>query len=297
MPDFGSFRAFGDKLVQGQTPTQLGLIGSVTLPNFVLDFYPSSQVAYSLRKLRSTYIGNAIKVRRSSDNTEQDIGFTFFGDLDTTALLAFTGTGASDNGFVTTWYDQSGNANNATQSTAGNQPQIVSSGSVILENTKPTISFLSGLSGFGFATFSPTTVEGFLVVKTKADPPLIINSGFINIGTNTDDSHFPYSDGNIYDGFGTNLRKSVGNPTTPLNQVNLYNVLSASGEWTARLNTTQIFTTSSNVVAIHANPKIAAKNSSFGMSNFIGEFIIYPSNQSANRSGIESNINTYYAIY
>ena len=28
MPDFGSFRGFGDKLVQGQTPTQLGLIGS-----------------------------------------------------------------------------------------------------------------------------------------------------------------------------------------------------------------------------------------------------------------------------
>ena len=30
MPDFGSFRGFGDKLVQGQTPTQLGLIGSFT---------------------------------------------------------------------------------------------------------------------------------------------------------------------------------------------------------------------------------------------------------------------------
>jgi hypothetical protein len=29
MPDFGSFRGFGDKLVQGQTPTQLGLIGSL----------------------------------------------------------------------------------------------------------------------------------------------------------------------------------------------------------------------------------------------------------------------------
>jgi hypothetical protein len=28
MPDFGSFRGFGEKLVQGQTPTQLGLIGS-----------------------------------------------------------------------------------------------------------------------------------------------------------------------------------------------------------------------------------------------------------------------------
>jgi hypothetical protein len=30
MPDFGSFRGFGEKLMQGQTPTQLGLIGSFT---------------------------------------------------------------------------------------------------------------------------------------------------------------------------------------------------------------------------------------------------------------------------
>jgi hypothetical protein len=29
MPDFGSFRGFGEKLTQGQTPTQLGTIGSV----------------------------------------------------------------------------------------------------------------------------------------------------------------------------------------------------------------------------------------------------------------------------
>ena len=30
MPDFGSFRGFGEKLTQGQTPTHLGLIGSVS---------------------------------------------------------------------------------------------------------------------------------------------------------------------------------------------------------------------------------------------------------------------------
>ncbi len=32
--------------------------------------------AYGLRKLSSSYTGSAIRVRRSSDNTEQDIGFT-----------------------------------------------------------------------------------------------------------------------------------------------------------------------------------------------------------------------------
>ncbi len=40
---------------------------------FLLDQYPSAAVAYSVRKLRAAYTGNAIRVRRSSDNTEQEI--------------------------------------------------------------------------------------------------------------------------------------------------------------------------------------------------------------------------------
>ena len=95
-----------------------------------------SAAAYSLRKLRAAYTGSAVRVRRSSDNAEVDIGFASNGDLDTTALLAHVGSG---NGFVTTWYDQSGNARNATQTTAGNQPQIVASGAVITEGGQPAI--------------------------------------------------------------------------------------------------------------------------------------------------------------
>lgn len=102
----------------------------------LLDTYPNAAVAYSVRKLRAAYTGSAIRVRRSSDNAESDIGFTALGNLDTTSLTSFCGAG---NGFVTTWYDQSGSGVNATQTTAANQPQIVSSGSVINQNSKPTI--------------------------------------------------------------------------------------------------------------------------------------------------------------
>ena len=117
-----------------------GIVAS-QIQSFVglLDDYPNAAAAYSLRKLRSAYSGSAIRVRRSSDNTEQDIGFVN-NLLDTSSLTTFCGSG---NGFVTTWYDQSGNAYNATQSTASNQPQIVSSGSVINESSKPTLEFNS----------------------------------------------------------------------------------------------------------------------------------------------------------
>jgi hypothetical protein len=38
--------------------------------NLLLDDYPNAAVAYSLRKLRTDYTGNSIRVRRSSDNAE-----------------------------------------------------------------------------------------------------------------------------------------------------------------------------------------------------------------------------------
>jgi len=106
-----------------------------------LDSVSGAVAAYSLRKLRAAYAGKAIRVRRSSDNLELDIGFNASGDLDTTALLAHVLTG---NGYVVTWYDQSGNGLNATQPTAtnaANQPLIVISGAINTLGTHPSILF------------------------------------------------------------------------------------------------------------------------------------------------------------
>lgn len=94
--------------------------------------------AYSLRKVRDAYGGAAIRVRRSNDNAEQDIGFTSLGELDESALTAFTG---ANNGFVKTWYDQSGNGRNATQATTTTQPRIVNAGVVDKKNTRPVVVF------------------------------------------------------------------------------------------------------------------------------------------------------------
>jgi hypothetical protein len=96
----------------------------------ILDGLPASAAAYSVRRLRSAYAGALIRVRRSSDSTEQDIGYTLGGNLNTTALTTFCGANSC---FVTTWYDQSGNVRNATQGTPANQPRIVNAGAVEIQ--------------------------------------------------------------------------------------------------------------------------------------------------------------------
>jgi hypothetical protein len=76
------------------------------------------QVMYSLRLAVSGYAGNAIKLRRASDNTTQDIGFSGT-DLNVSAASTFcSGTLC----FVAEWYDQSGNAVHAIQATTSKQP-------------------------------------------------------------------------------------------------------------------------------------------------------------------------------
>ena len=57
----------------------------------MLDQYGDAAAAYSLRKLRSGYTGDAIRVRRSSDDTERDMGF-YDNELDTQALLDWVNT-------------------------------------------------------------------------------------------------------------------------------------------------------------------------------------------------------------
>jgi len=78
-----------------------------------------------MRRLRSTYEGSILRIRRSSDSAEQDIGYTATGDLDAAAAATFIGGGS---GYIVNWYDQSGNAYTATQATPANQPLYVASG-------------------------------------------------------------------------------------------------------------------------------------------------------------------------
>jgi hypothetical protein len=86
-------------------------------------------LAFSVRKVSTAYRGPCMRVRRSSDNREQDIGFVNT-DIDVDELEAFA---AGFDAFVSVWYDQSGRGRHATQPVATLQPQIVKAGQLLLD--------------------------------------------------------------------------------------------------------------------------------------------------------------------
>lgn len=107
---------------------QQGGFGRVLIPQGgvgVLDSYTTGLWgAYGLTRLRGNYTGSVMRIRRSSDNAEQDIGLSG-SSADSAAAVSFAGAGSA---FIRTLYDQTGNSRTFGQSTTANQPRIVNSG-------------------------------------------------------------------------------------------------------------------------------------------------------------------------
>lgn len=89
-------------------------------------------LAFGLRKVSTAYSGPCIRVRRSSDNREEDIGFTQT-DLDIESLVTFA---AGFDVYVVRWYDQSGQKRDAYQLDAQYQPIIVQNGIMKTDNNE-----------------------------------------------------------------------------------------------------------------------------------------------------------------
>ena len=251
----------------------------------LLDLYPNAAGAYSLRKLRTAYSGAAIKVRRSSDNAEQDINFVN-NELDTASLLSFVGAG---NGFVSVWYDQSGSGFNAAQATAANQPKIVNSGALIVENGKPTILW-DGTNDY--LDSSMTISSNFTSISIAKTSNILSNAKLILDEPNIKQFLFVNANAfNWYDGISTYNLGSAN-----ISQNLFY--ISANG-------------IDSKVIINGIDKSInTIQNSGYGSLRIGGrvgvpqywngnsqEIIFYPTDQRDNYTGIESNINTHYTIY
>ena len=105
-----------------------------------------SSLAYSLRKLSSTYNGFAVQVRRSSDNALANVSFDANGVVSVNSTIDGTSTSfqsfiGSNSCYIQTWYDQSGNNRHATQTNTSKQPMIVNAGVFTLFNSRAAVNF------------------------------------------------------------------------------------------------------------------------------------------------------------
>jgi hypothetical protein len=258
-----------------------------TPPSLLLDTYPNSAVAYSLRKLRTDYTGNAIRVRRSSDNTEQNIGFSG-NDLDTASLLTFCGVG---NGFITTWYDQSTNANNSTQSTATNQAQVVASGSLITDPITNKISTLWTGDAYSLATsFAPVQQNTQVAVFNRT----VLAQRIINLGSGVSSPFI--GQWNTSDVVQTSYGAPFTHGTSAATGIFLQTVLRNSSNQVKAWHNNLAFPT---VINSNINNSFNrwGKISSPQSSGYKQELIYWTSDQETDRIGIETNINNYWNAY
>lgn len=203
-------------------------------------------------------------------------------------LKADAGTYQSSGGSAATadtdpvgqWQDQSGNARHFEQATAGRRPQLRTG----VQNGLPVVrgdgsdDYLIGpdfLTGF-------TVGEIYLVVKAAADPPSSeFESGLYDFGSAAVSTHYPYTDNTVYDDFGTNTRKSTGNPSLSLGSFRVYNVVSTASEWTSYLDGVQHYTTGTNTVGWTTEPRLFRAVDTYYFKGDIGEVLLFSSALSA----------------
>lgn len=287
-----------------QTPMYRLLRKQATPPSFVLDTYTGALGAYSLRQLRTGQT-NCIRVRRSSDNTEQDIGFSS-GVIDQASLLSFVGAG---HGSVVTWYDQSGNGNDAA--TSANFPMIVESGVLLEVNGKPTVDFgtnaqprwvslptgfLNGATSLSYfqvaeiTDFASSNAGVFGPSNTNAVGLEILQVSVISRRTflrfngtaRNDNSGAAYQ---LWDDATQSLTSIFGNSTDVTVYKNSAAVTLTSAAAMPTLNFNGVYS---------IGQYNSAANYMYGK---IQELIIYSSDETSNRTGIETNINSFYSVY
>ena len=192
---------------------------------------------------------------------------------------------SNHNANVQTWYDQSGSGNNATQDTSGDQPKIAEAGALLadgidFDGADDKLNF-TALSASDLSIFSVVTFDSVAGQERIIGPQSGANEGF-GIGNATT---------GFFRASGTANGPSL-NATISADTATLYSLIRASNTGT--------FFTDSTASATFSNSDTFAGASIGGASNPVDgslkEIIIYTSDQTANRSGIESNIADHYGI-
>lgn len=262
--------------------------------------YTSSFVAYSVaRKLSSTYTGSALRVKRSNDNSEQDIGFSN-NILDTSALSSFVG---ANTGTVVTLYDQSGNGVDLTGGGTNGGPTIVSAGTLVTSSTSIPAFEFNGTDQWLERTtaFTSATVVEVMAVSVNGT-----NTGD-NLAWCTPDNGYaagPYKEGStkfsIVKSSGDRAAIAIPGQDTPFIVDIFYNVgggVDASFIWTNGSNHTGTLENGAFSAGSFTKINLGRYPAPGHYYNGkISEWILY-SNLDTQRTNVRTNFNDFYNTY
>lgn len=245
----------------------------------LLDSLPA-RAAYSLRQLR-TASTLSIRVRRSSDSAELNIGFMENGHLDTVSLKTFVGANSAT---VVTWYDQSGNGHNATVNVTA--PSIMTAGVISRTNGQPSMLFAtSSMQATSFTScprpFTASVVHRFGNTNASErdifDAIGVVNRVLLHSGTGV----YAFS-------AGTNVNTTIA---TTLNRALVRVYFPATGNSTITVNTT---TQTHNVGTLSgfSSGLLIGATGAFRYTGTMSEMIFW-----AGEVNAQGLINAYYNIY
>jgi hypothetical protein len=196
-------------------------------------------------------------------------------------------------GFVETWYDQSGNGSDAVQEVAGSQPKIVDAGSLVSGGLE-----FDGVDDYlGTSTFSLAQPYTTLSVsKSFIDNA---SSGLLAVAASPNGAPSLNSFYRADNGFAINAGVTLTTaPSTTYSTNTSYLKTSLFNGASSDISVNGISQRFGNAGSFDASGYLYLGNFSGNhLNGTISEIIIYNSDQSNNREAIEANINNQYDIY
>lgn len=275
-------------------------------PGFLLDSHTGSIGAYSLKNL-STIWSDAdsavVRLRRKSDNTEQD--FSALQIENETNVTSFCS--ATDCSIVTI-YDQSGNAYDITQSDTSKQPLLVQSGAILKKDGEPAILFDGSDDALAIVNNPFTASAGsafvlFSFEKTNATNREIVFGLQDNVGAaydyvlarfesgapgGVDDKLGFYIEGNFEESSGTTVTNTNRNLVSTFYENNVTRSLFLNGVLYQAYSNTGLGALDDGT-DFFIGSQIAGTNY---FNGYLQELVLFDSNKTTERADIESNIQT-----